>query len=156
MLIGLDRERDARRRLFDAYRRRRFRTRAQFAEDEIVVPNGPHANEPFRLSTQPYSRLFYDEIDSGLYNEIIVTGPSQTGKTLQFFVIPLLYHLFEIGESVIGAVPDYDMVQDKFEQDIEPVLRLTRYWRYMPAVGRGSKGGRAAKVRFKTALNFAG
>ena len=154
MLIGLDRERDARRRLFDAYRRRRFRTRAQFAEDEIVVPNGPHANEPFRLSTQPYSRLFYDEIDSGLYNEIIVTGPSQTGKTLQFFVIPLLYHLFEIGESVIGAVPDYDMVQDKFEQDIEPVLRLTRYWRYMPAVGRGSKGGRAAKVRFKNGVEL--
>lgn len=147
--IGFHREIDDASRLINAFRRRRFRTHGQFAEDEIILPNGPFVNQRFRLSTQPFARLLYDEIDSGRYSEIIVTGPSQTGKTLIAWVIPLLHMLFEKCETCIAAVPDYDMVMDKWEQDIEPVLRLTRYWRYMPAMGRGSKGGRTAKITFK-------
>lgn len=146
---GLQRELDDSKRLIGAFRRRRFRTLAQFAEDEIVVPSGPHANERLRLSTQPFSRLLYDEIDSGKYSEIVVTGPSQTGKTLLAWVVPMLFHLFEICETVIAAVPDGDMIRDKLEQDIEPVLRRTRYWRYMPAIGKGSKGGNASLIAFK-------
>lgn len=141
-------------RIVDAFRRRRFRTLSRFAEDEIIIPTGPAKNTPYRLDTQPYCALAYRAIESGLFNEIVATGPSQTGKTLQFFVIPLIYHLFEVNENVIGAVPDFDIVADKWENDILPVLERTRYRRLLPATGRGAKGGRSSKIRFRNGVEL--
>lgn len=117
--------------LFDASRHRRLRTMMEFAEQEIVVPSGQFEGMRFQTSRQPFSRLWFDAIDDvnghACYPEMVITGPSQSGKTLIGFVIPILYHLFERSETVIAAVPDLDMARDKWEQDIEPVLSRTRY-----------------------------
>jgi hypothetical protein len=78
-----------------------------------------------------------------------VTGPTQTGKTLAAFVIPILYHLFEIGETVICGIPDLDMSGDKYREDILPVIERSRFRDLLPVSGAGSKGGRVKSIKFR-------
>lgn len=85
-----------------------------FAEQEIIIPEGPHAGRRFRCSRQPYTKLWFDEVDSSRWMRCVATGPTQSGKTLSCFVIPLLYHLFELSETVICGLPDMDMAADKW------------------------------------------
>jgi hypothetical protein len=66
--------------------------------------------------------LWLDAVDSGLWTRFAVTGPSQTGKSISAFVIPILYHLFEHRETVIAAVPDENMLRDKWRLDLLPVI----------------------------------
>ena len=80
---------------------RRLRTMREFAEQEIVIPDGPYTGRRFRCSRQPYTRLWFYAVDSGRWTRCVATGPTQSGKTLSAFVIPTLYHLFEIGETQI-------------------------------------------------------
>lgn len=80
---------------------------------------------------------------------MVVTGPQQSGKTLCGFVIPTLYHLFEVGETVICGLPTEDMVDDKWSEDLLPVIERTRYKELLPRKGSGSRGGKVKKsVRF--------
>lgn len=130
------------------FKRPRHRTMRQFAEQEIVVPSGRYEGLRFRCDRQPFAGLWFAEIDSGKYSEHVITGPTQSGKTLIGWVIPILYHLFELNETVIAAVPDMEMVGDKWKQDIEPSLRRTRYWDLMPRSGGGSKGGKVESIQF--------
>ena len=95
----------------------------QFAEDEIVLPSGPFAGSRFRVHRQPYTGLWFDEIDSGRWSRFVATGPTQSGKTIACFVIPMLYHLFEYGETVICGLPDMDMASDKWREDLLPCMR---------------------------------
>lgn len=139
-----------------------LRTMRQFAEQELVLPDGPFEGEKFRPDVQPYARLWLDEIgcphpsqkrrkpDDGtlastmqmMWNTFVTTGPSQTGKTLLCSVLPVMYHLFEIGETVIFAVPDMNMAQNKWEVDFLPAIRASRYRDLLPTKGEGSQGGK--------------
>lgn len=85
-------------------RPRPLRTMRTFAEEEIVIPDGPYVGRRFRCSRQPYTGLWFDQVDSGRWNRCVATGPTQSGKTLSCFIIPLLYHLFEIQETVRGML----------------------------------------------------
>ena len=87
-------------------RPQRRRTMRVFAESEIVIPDGPFAGRRFRCQRQPYTGLWFDAVDSGLWSRCVATGPTQSGKTLSCFVIPMLYHLFELSETVICGLPD--------------------------------------------------
>ena len=75
-------------------------------------------------------------------------GPTQSGKTLACFVIPLLYHLFELHETVICGLPDMDMAGDKWREDILPVIERSRYRDLLPQRGGGSRGGRVESLQF--------
>ena len=46
-------------------RPRRLRTMRQFAEEEIIIPDGPFAGRRFRCVRQPYTGLWFDAVDSG-------------------------------------------------------------------------------------------
>ncbi|MFQ5494277.1 MAG: terminase gpA endonuclease subunit [Phycisphaerae bacterium] len=120
----------------------------RFAEDEIVIPNGPKEGRRFRCAWQPYTRLWFDAVDSGRWSRLVATGPTQSGKTLCAFVIPLLYHLFEVRETVICGLPDMDMATDKWREDILPVIERTRYRELLPRRGAGSQGGRPDAIQF--------
>src|SRR5690554_5745324 len=98
----------------------RARTMREFAEEEIILPDGPDKGERFVISRQPFSRLFFDEVDSARWSHIATTGPSQTGKSLIGFVIPGMYHLFERGETVICGLPSMDMAGDKWRENFLP------------------------------------
>lgn len=115
----------------------RLRTMRQFAEQEIVTPDGPFEGRRFRCDRQPYTGLWLDAVDSGRWNRIVSTGPTQSGKTLCCFILPLLYHLFEIGETVICGLPDMDMAGDKWREDILPVIEQSRYRELLPRQGTG-------------------
>lgn len=120
----------------------------QFAEEEIVIPDGPFKGRRFRGDRQPYTSLLYDQIDSGRWQRIVVAGPTQSGKTLSGYVVPMLYHLFEVGETVIGGLPSMDMAGDKWEQDILPAIEASRYRDLIPVRGQGSRGGKVSSITF--------
>jgi len=127
----------------------RLRNMRQFAEEEIVLPNGPFAGRRFTVERQPYTGLFLDAVDSGRWNRIFVTGPTQSGKTLIGSVLPVLYHLFEVGEAVIFGLPDMDMAGDKWALDLLPVIERTKYRDLLPRSGAGSRGGRVDRLVFR-------
>src|ERR1041385_6663468 len=109
-------------RLADAMRIPRLRTMQEFAEAEIILPTGPFAGLRYSCARQPYSRLWFAEVDSGRGNGLFATGPTQSGKTLQCLVIPIMYHLFEVGEDVILGAPTSDVARDKWSRDILPKI----------------------------------
>jgi phage terminase large subunit GpA-like protein len=114
---------------------------SQWVEDEIVLPNGPFSGERYRHARHPVSKLWFDEIDSGRWTRFAVTGPSQNGKTFMGYVAPVLYHLFEAGETVIIGIPDMGMANDKWKQDFLPVINSSSFGKLLPDRGEGSRGG---------------
>ena len=68
----------------------------QYTEDELIIPEGQYKDERFRLYRQPFVGLLLDAIDSGLWNQIAVTGCVQGGKSLFGFVNPAAYHLTSV------------------------------------------------------------
>lgn len=121
----------------------------QFAEEEIVLPTGPHKDEHLRLDLAPWMGIWLDAIDSGNYRRHALTGVGQGGKTLGGSAIPVMYHLFERCETTIYAAPSIEMAADKWKQDIEPAIRASRYADLLPEVGRGSRGGTALSIEFR-------
>lgn len=128
---------------------RPLRSMREFAESEIVIPDGPYQGRRFRIDRQPWSGLWFDAIDSALFQRFAATGPSQSGKTLCCYVIPTMYHLFEIGETVVCGVPKMEMAHDKWTQDFMPAIRASRYACLLPDRGKGSRGGNFESITFK-------
>lgn len=120
----------------------------EFAESEIVVPDGPFEGFRFSCDRQPFTRLWFDAVDSGQWSRMFATGPSQSSKTLSAFVIPIVYHLFEIGETVICGCPDMYMAADKWRQAILPIVERSRYRELLPRAGGGSRGGKVVAIQF--------
>jgi phage terminase large subunit GpA-like protein len=130
-------------------RPRRFRTMREFVEQELRLTGGPREGEMFRCDSQPYSRLWFDLVESGRWRRMFACGPQQSGKTLCGSVAPVLYHLFEVGERVIYGVPSGDMAEDKWEEDLKPAIEAGRYADLMPSAGGGAKGAFATAIRFR-------
>lgn len=120
----------------------------EFAEQEVILPDGPYEGRRYRVHRQPFAALWFDAVASGVWNRVVTTGPSQTGKTLLAFVIPLLYHLFEIGENAICGLPSMDIASDKWQEDILPAIESSRFREYLPKRGAGSQGGTPDAIRF--------
>jgi phage terminase large subunit GpA-like protein len=138
--------RESARRMIAQAKARRLRTMREFAEREIYLPEDNQRR--YSCETQPYARLWFDAVDSGLFRDHYSTGPSQSGKTLTCTIVPTTYHLFEVVERVIYGLPDMDMAKDKWELDVQPVIEASRYREFLPTRGDGSKGGTPKLVRF--------
>src|SRR3990172_11447030 len=93
----------------------------------MVIGNGYYAGSRFSCSIQPFTGLFFDAVDSGRWSNFTVTGPSQSGKTLMGFCIPILYHLFELKEVVVVGLPDLDMAEEKKRGGATPLVLPLRY-----------------------------
>jgi phage terminase large subunit GpA-like protein len=130
-----------------------LRSIAEFAEQELIFPSGPYAGRLFRREYQPFAGLYLDTIAEAhrtrRWNRFFVTGPSQSGKSLLGFVLPCLYHLFELRETVILGLPDGDMALDKFRDDIRPAIEAGAYRSLLPRMGGGSRGGRVQAIAFR-------
>mgnify|MGYP000910327084 FL=1 len=127
-----------------------FRTMRQFAEQEIVLPpSGPLRNQRFKVSNQPWTGLWLDAVDSDKFVTHVLVAMVQGGKTFSGVVIPLMYYLFERCENVGYGIPDMVMARDKWEKDVEPVIRASRYRNLLPDEGAGSKGGEFDSITFK-------
>ncbi|HUX16024.1 MAG TPA: terminase gpA endonuclease subunit, partial [Phycisphaerae bacterium] len=139
-------------------RTRRLRTLTQFAESEIIVPDGPFRDQFFRISTMPWVGLAYTEIESGRWTRIFARGAVQSGKTFVFLVIPVAYALCELEENVIIGAPKAQLAFDVWNERILPAVRRTRYSRLLPAKGAGSRGGKADSIHLSNGatLRFMG
>lgn len=142
-----------------AFEPERIRTFVEFAEEEISLPDGPRMNLRYKTSFMPFSRFILDEFHHGKYQEFWGSGPVQASKTLHFFVIPALYHLFEIGEHIILGAPTVAMAKGAYLQRILPVIRKNaKFFDFLPTMGGGSRGGVADLIQFKNGatLRFVG
>ena len=141
--------RDELRSLSRYWKPRRLRTMREFAEQEIILPTGPSKNWKFSVKTQPFAALWFAAVESGKWNRFAATGCQQSGKTLLCFIIPILYHLFEIGETVVVGVPNGAMAKDKWIKDLLPVIMKSQKFKAMlPKKGAGSQGGYAESITF--------
>lgn len=120
-----------------------MRSIREFAEQCVIIPDGPYAGFRFTVDRQPWTALFFDLIDNGCWPEIIGTSPAQGGKTLVMFVIPLLWAVCELRENTGVALPDEEMWGDKWAIDILPVIMASPELRDLqPRKGTGSQGGK--------------
>jgi len=126
----------------------RLRTMRAFAEG-LVLPDGPWVGRRFRVERQPYTGHYLDLLDSGLWNRFTAVGPTQSGKTWIAFILPTLYHLFEVEENVICGLPDMDMAADKWNLDLLPAILRSPYRDLLPRRGLGSKGGKVRSLTFR-------
>lgn len=120
------------------------RTFSQWIEQDVWLPDdgGPRSGYKFRFEFQPITRLWAAEIDSGRWNEMIYSGPSQSGKSLIGYVLPFVYHVAELNESIGFAVPQEEMAGDKWAADIKPVFNASyNLKKCLPKSGPGSAGG---------------
>ena len=130
---------------------RRARSVLEWATSTVVIPDGPAKGTMFDPETQPFSRLFLEALDSALWERIVATGPTQTGKSLICYVIPVLHHLFALNETVVAGLPTGDMSDDKWKEDFLPVIEASpELRRLLPATGPGSRSGRVrTRIRFR-------
>lgn len=128
---------------------------SQWVEQEIRLPEGPYKGEPYRHSRHPASRLWFAELDSGRWNRCAATGPTQNGKTLMCYACPILYHIFELKETVIIGLPTMDMANDKWLRDLLPAIEASRYRNLLPSTGEGSRGGQVKReIRFNNGASL--
>ena len=121
----------------------------EFAEQEIVIPDGPFAGQKFSTTVQPFAGVVLDAIEHGGYRRVFGTGCVQSGKTLLLCGIPVCFYLFELGVNVVYGIPTLDIVRDKWHEDILPVIACTQYAEHLPKIGAGSRGGVGVSVRFR-------
>ena len=126
----------------------------QFAEEDLVIPDGDFAGQLFRAYRQPAHGVWFDEIDSGRWSRFSFVACQQSGKTLAGFVAPTMYHLFETQETVIVGLPTMDIAGDKWNIDIKPAIAASRYSKFLPTSGPGSKGGTPELVQFKNGVSL--
>lgn len=118
------------------------RSYREFFEEEVTIPTGKYRGLPFDCDVQPITSLLLEQLEETRWNEIVVTGPSQSGKTTIGFTGPLLYVSAELGEPVVVGLPDGNMVSDKWEMDIASILAASPTLRKLiPTTGPGSRGG---------------
>lgn len=127
----------------------RLRTMQEFAEQEIVLPTGPFRDQRFRTARLPWFKHWFGCVDSGKWRRFVLTGIGQGGKTLGGSALPVMYHLFERRETVVYGAPSMEMCNDKWRQDILPLIEASQYKDLMPESGRGSKGGTVMSLQFK-------
>ena len=135
--------------MVEAARAPRLRSLRQFAEQEIVIPEGPAEGRKWRAHRQPYGVAIFDLIDQGPWRRRAFLGCVQSGKTFHAFLVPLLWYLFEHRDKVVCGVPTMDLAHAKWADEIWPVILRTRYAELLPKKGAGSRGGsKLEEVRF--------
>lgn len=138
------------RRAWTGLKPRRVRTYREFAEQEIVLSSpSPSGRRHFACDFMPWAGLILDAFERGRYRRWFGTGSVQSGKTLLFGVVPVMYHLFEIGETVIFGAPDVAMAQGIFDEKIRPSIERSRYKDLLPTKGGGSRGGKTLELQFR-------
>lgn len=141
----------------DQARSKRIRPISRWIEDDLILPSGPFKGERYRHRRHSASRLWFGAIESGNWNRFAASGPTQNGKTLMCYVAPVMYHLFELQETVIIGLPTMQMAQDKWTEDLLPAIEASGYRELLPLTGEGSRGGmvkRAIRFRNDVTLRF--
>jgi phage terminase large subunit GpA-like protein len=137
-------------------RPRSVRTLREFAEEEIVVVDGPEEGARYSALTQPVHAAWMFVVQSGRFRRHILMAPKQWGKSLLYAIVTL-YHLFELERTVVLGAPMHPIIADKWSEDLLPVIDRTRYKQHLPRTGEGSRDGDpryAVRFRNGSTLRF--
>lgn len=143
----------------------KVRSRIEFARQCLRIPEGKHEGSLWRAEFQPWAYHLLHCMDTMGFRRFAITGCVQSGKTLICVVFNLLWHLFEMKQSVIFIIPEVAMAEKKWTDEIKPVINKSRWLRKVAygdasrtdlLAGRGSKGGFSSVLRFAngTRLEF--
>jgi hypothetical protein len=112
---------------------------AEFAEQEIVIPTGPFAGRRFRCDRQPFAGCGSTRSTRGL-----AAGGDRAPAGRQDALLrdPPLYHLFEVGETVICGVPTWTWSRTSGRRTCSRRSRPRRYRDLLPR--RGARAAAAA------------
>ncbi len=136
--------------MLDAARPPKLRDLVEFATQEIIIPEGQYRGRRFKIERQPYTGLYLAAASDPRWRVVNACGPSQSGKTLVSWVVPILYQLFEMRTNVVAGVPSEEIVKDKWQDDLLPAIRSTRYVDLLPLRGAASRDGeKVLTVRFR-------
>jgi len=137
---------------------KKIRTFLEFAEQEIVMPDGVRRGLKYSADFMPWDRELFKMFDSSEFNRFWLTGSVQSGKSFRCLVIPVLYHIFEVEEDFILCAPDAVMASEFYNSKIKPIIALSKYKKYLPKEGKGSKGGAVPSLLFRNGarLRFMG
>jgi hypothetical protein len=134
----------------------RIRPILEFAEQELILPEGKHEGTRYRASTLPWQKLWLSEIDrtnadgSARWRRFVLTACVQGGKTLVGWVLIILWHIFEWKENFGAGVPSGDQSFDKWRLELLPAIKKNPKFRAeLPERGKGSKGGQFEAIEFK-------
>lgn len=119
-------------------------TLREWVEAHVVIPTGQRGlkGRPFRVDNNPWAGHWFDAIDSRQWPINVLAGPTQSGKSLCGFVCPTLYDAHALREGSVLAIPEGDMVNDKWQQSFLPVLQASPELEWLiPTKGEGSRGG---------------
>lgn len=123
----------------------------------MVIPEGRYQGSLWQPEFQPFAYHLLHLMDTLPYRRFAVTGCVQSGKTLVALVFNLCWHLFELRQSVIFMVPELNMAEKKYTDEIEPVINASPFLRRMAygsaqrfsvPKGSGSRGGFSNTIRF--------
>lgn len=96
----------------------------------ITLVEGPKKGFQFDPSKSVMARiiwpyLFGDKKEQ--FNEFIITGPSQSGKSLVSFIIPSIYIAYYMRENSILSSPTLTLIQKKYTQSVLETIILNRH-----------------------------
>jgi hypothetical protein len=136
--------------LLESARVPRLRSIREFAEQDVVIPEGRYEGMKYRVQRMPWQGLWLDAVDSGRWRRFVLTACVQGGKTFVGWNLPILYHIFELRENFGAGLPSMDMAIDKWKLELEPIIDASPKLRAQkPETGRGSRGGRFEALTFQ-------
>lgn len=137
----------------------RLRSRVEFAQQVIVLPEGPHEGSHWRPHFQPYAYWVLHLMDTLGFRKYRAVGCVQSGKTFNLDIINLIWHLRERRENVIFGIPEMDMAEMVWSTKIRPVFEASHELKWLlPRKGRGSREGFATLITLRngTTIKFMG
>lgn len=135
-----------------------IRSRLQFAQEVIWIDEGKHKGR-WRIETQPFAAHALDLMDRTGFRKYRGSGCVQSGKTTNWSLVNLAWHIAERREDTILGIPQLKMAENVWSTKIEPIFRKSPHLRgLLPSSGAGSRGGFTDLIRFRNnvTLKFMG
>ena len=107
---------------------------------------GPRARELYDPDSHPAQRAFLEAFQAGGFDEFLVLGPTQDGKTWVSQIVPMLWALVEHRASTIFALPDRQLMDRLWQSKVHPAF-ATCGIPVLPTHGAGSEGGTPQSLR---------
>ncbi|WP_419783429.1 terminase gpA endonuclease subunit [Maridesulfovibrio sp.] len=123
---------------------RKWKSTADFAEQDYVVVAGPHKGRNYNHEIYPYGRWIMDLWDMASVRTLYLIAPSQTGKTTIAYVC-LCSEISRNPSSAGVGMPDEDTMKRIFEEKLGPSFKKSKALREL-LVDKNQKPIQAGKI----------
>jgi phage terminase large subunit GpA-like protein len=106
----------------------------------LRLVEGPQAGEAYDPEGHPAQREVLRAFASPGWDDYVVLGPVQDGKTWCSQLVPALYCLAELRQPVVYALPDLILARKVWHGKVKPLLHAS-VPHLLPTSGPGAEGG---------------